>query len=107
MRPLRDYKINPTGYCIDCGNGDAPVHYGGGPRCTRCSQTFDLMRRQRAALIRARAKEALDVHIAEGCPDDGLACSNCCDHYEHDHGICYDCGEDITQTLVSQADFLD
>jgi Fe2+ or Zn2+ uptake regulation protein len=27
-----------------------------------------------------------------------------CTHDEHDHGICLDCGEDITQELVSKAE---
>lgn len=30
---------------------------------------------------------------------------NECEHEEHDHGICLDCGEDITQLLISKIDF--
>ena len=29
---------------------------------------------------------------------------NECDHPEHDHGICLDCGEDITNDLVSKSE---
>ena len=28
-----------------------------------------------------------------------------CEHGEHDHGICLDCGEDITQDLVMAAEY--
>jgi len=28
-----------------------------------------------------------------------------CPHDEHDHGICLDCGTDITQDLVGKAEF--
>jgi Fe2+ or Zn2+ uptake regulation protein len=29
---------------------------------------------------------------------------NDCPHDEHDHGICLDCGKDITDALVEQAE---
>ncbi len=30
-----------------------------------------------------------------------------CGHEEHDHGICSDCGEDVTDFLISKIDFFD
>ncbi len=32
------------------------------------------------------------------------SCKACCEHYEHDHGICYDRGEDITDSLYGKAE---
>ena len=54
------------------------------------------------------------------CPDCGFSqkvskkeahkfpehCPVCCEHDDHDHGICLDCGEDITQRLVARAEAL-
>ena len=36
----------------------------------------------------------------EACNDDGIlengdSCQDCCQHYEHDHYICLDCGKDL------------
>lgn len=28
-----------------------------------------------------------------------------CDHPEHDHGICLECGADITDELISRAEY--
>ena len=32
------------------------------------------------------------------------ACPECCEHDEHDHGICLNCGADRTDWLVGQAE---
>lgn len=42
--------------------------------------------------------------IDEPCSED-CSCSNCCQHYEHDHGICLDCGEDRTEDLAADAEY--
>lgn len=39
----------------------------------------------------------------EGCDDP--ECVDCCEHQEHDHGVCSDCGEDITDQLVCDAEY--
>jgi hypothetical protein len=44
--------------------------------------------------------ECLDSYQA----DDGSGCSACCEHWEHDHGICFDCGKDCTDDLVGRAE---
>ena len=35
----------------------------------------------------------------------GDICPDCCEHDEHDHGICLDCGKDIFNDLVGAAEF--
>lgn len=37
-----------------------------------------------------------------GCDND--RCQICCEHNEHDHGICLDCDADITDNLVGAAE---
>jgi hypothetical protein len=55
--------------------------------------------------------------MMERCKHDVLDANECyictpeneeyCEHFEHDHGICLDCGEDITDQLISRIDFKD
>lgn len=40
----------------------------------------------------------------KACDDEG--CDECCLHSDHDHGICLDCGTDIMDKLIAEADFL-
>jgi len=34
-------------------------------------------------------------------------CQECCEHDEHEHGVCINCGKDIHDSLVSVVDFED
>ena len=36
--------------------------------------------------------------------DETESCQDCCQHEEHDHGICLYCEADITDNLVSKAE---
>lgn len=33
-----------------------------------------------------------------------VACEECCEHAEHDHGICLDCGKDNYESLAARAE---
>lgn len=35
----------------------------------------------------------MDKIICNGCDD--ISCSDCCNHDEHDHFICLDCGKEL------------
>lgn len=38
------------------------------------------------------------------CPDDGVFCEACCEHEEHDHGVCNECEADISGELAGKAE---
>lgn len=40
-----------------------------------------------------------------GQADNGDSCEECCEHREHDHGTCLDCGKDRTSDLAGEAEF--
>ncbi len=48
-----------------------------------------------------RSKPTCD-RKAEPCDDP--TCTECCEHDEHDHGFCLDCGADVTDRLIMDAE---
>lgn len=37
------------------------------------------------------------------CNDEKEDCQECCDHMDLDHGVCLDCGADLTDDLANRA----
>ena len=90
--------------CDDCKLEKPTVTFGlGTVRCDVCSQAFqEQLYAKRLAKDKAD-REALAAHQAEGCPDDGMTCPECCEHGDMDHGLCLDCGEDRTEDMMAAA----
>ena len=83
--------------CDDCKLTPPTRTYGlGSVRCDARAKVFDedchAKRLDGAKLIR----EALRAHVEAGCPDDGVVCSDCCEHeYDvNEGGMCINCGDD-------------
>lgn len=55
-----------------------------------------------ARLIREKLA-ALAHESGEPCENE--KCQECCEHNEHDHGVCMDCEKDITDDLVCAAEY--
>lgn len=94
---LWNYISNPmeSSYCVDCGHSKPTHAWGGGPRCDTCDTKFSALVYHNRKLGAQRKADALAKHIADGCPDDGLVCKECCEHWEKDHDICVDCEEEF------------
>lgn len=58
--------------------------------CERCEDTGEIV----VSIYSVRGETRKDLII---CPD-------CCEHFEHDHGYCLDCGEDCLDVLVGRAE---
>lgn len=85
--------------CHDCKQAPATVHYVlGAKRCQACSDAFDLANREHKA-----AEEAARI-AAHVCDESDDVCEECCEHEEHDHGYCMDCGADRMDALVGAAE---
>lgn len=102
-------RLDLIPYCVDCGSQERAVFWGGGPRCQACSDKFGAQIQDERRKKFQRERDAYNSHVARGkqdgeCPDDGVVCSTCCEHEEHDHGVCNDCGEDISDELTCQAE---
>ncbi len=48
-----------------------------------------------------RSKPTCD-RKAEPCDDP--TCTECCEHDEHDHGYCLDCGADVMDRIIMRAE---
>lgn len=46
-----------------------------------------------------------DLAHEAGEPCENEKCQECCEHNEHDHGVCMDCEKDITDDLVCAAEY--
>jgi ribosomal protein L37AE/L43A len=90
--------------CDDCRRFPPTTTFGlGAVRCDACAKAFKdalyAKRLEAARLIR----EAIERHVNEGCPDDGIVCAECCEHEELDHGICCACEADLSDELCNRA----
>ena len=40
----------------------------------------------------------------DGQTESGASCQECCEHLEHDHGICNDCEAEVFDRLAARAE---
>lgn len=90
---MTDFKEAP---CTDCGDVKQPDQWGYFQyRCMPCHGRFHTALHAKRLADAETERLAHAVHVANGCPDDGLVCPSCCDHEfdTEEGGYCiHDCG---------------
>jgi len=78
--------------CDDCKQITYnPVHYVMGKvRCNTCSEIFRATNWERKHIAECKRRE---LHQCDGSTGD--VCEDCCEHEEHDHYICNECGAEL------------
>jgi hypothetical protein len=102
LRDIRVAKRRNRLMCMECTRVPT-VHFGFGSRCADHAEVFSAQVQARRQARFEREQAALAEHMAAGCPDDGITCPACCEHFDMDGGHCLDCGADRTEDLAAQA----
>lgn len=107
---VKQYKCMDCDLLLLCRCGDfersyltaSHTHWGGGDRCTACSERFGALLAEKKAKIAQIAHQNYLAHL-DADHDDGEVCEECCEHGDIDKWCCLICGADLGEAMMADA----